>query len=141
MPRSTSGSNVVLLSLCCLGDAQGSLSSCHPHSTTSKGKLGRDEGPVSDIADWLMQDAWLICFDEFQVTDVGTAATLMNLFRCIFQRGAVVVTTSNRKLDDLYQDEFQKKNFAPLVDLLKTHCQEHSLDSKTDYRLRMFGEP
>jgi len=110
----------------------------HQWNMQNRKSAGRNEGPISDIADWLLEDAWLICFDEFQVTDVGTAATLYNLFRCIFERGAVIVTTSNRHLQELHQDSFQKKSFGPLVELMTNHCQVHSMNSEHDYRLALY---
>ncbi|EGF83349.1 hypothetical protein BATDEDRAFT_1820, partial [Batrachochytrium dendrobatidis JAM81] len=101
-------------------------------------KLRVHEGITSDplplIASELASEAWLLCFDEMQVTDIGDAMILRRLFSELFDRGVVMVTTSNRPPDDLYQNGIQRQSFLPAIDLLKNRCQVHSLNSGIDYR-------
>lgn len=59
-------------------------------------KEGRREDPIPFIADGLLRDSWLLCFDEFQVTDVADALLLRRLFSALLERGFVMVATSNR---------------------------------------------
>lgn len=59
-------------------------------------KQGRHEDPIPFIADELLRDSWLLCFDEFQVTDVADALILRRLFSALLERGFVMVATSNR---------------------------------------------
>ena len=59
-------------------------------------KKGYHEDPVPLIADDLLQTSWLLCFDEFQVTDVADALILRRLFSAMLTRGFVMVATSNR---------------------------------------------
>lgn len=83
----------------------------------------------------MLQQSWLICFDEFQVTDVADALLVRRLFTSMFHKGAVVVATSNRHPNDLYKDGLQRDLFLPFIDLLQDKCVVHSLfDSSTDYR-------
>ncbi|KAH6593314.1 hypothetical protein BASA50_007522 [Batrachochytrium salamandrivorans] len=101
-------------------------------------RLRVHEGITSDplplIALELANTAWLLCFDEMQVTDIGDAMILRRLFFELFNRGVVMVTTSNRPPDDLYQNGIQRQSFLPAIDLLKSYCQVHSLNSGIDYR-------
>ncbi|CAG8461836.1 7599_t:CDS:2 [Funneliformis mosseae] len=90
--------------------------------------------PIPPIASDLAKNAIILCFDEFQVTDIADAMILRRLFDELFKRGVVIITTSNRHPDDLYKNGIQRKSFIPCIELIKQRCQIQTLDSGTDYR-------
>jgi cell division protein ZapE len=100
-----------------------------------------DEDYMTALAKEVARDAWLLCFDEFQVTDIADAMVLSRLFEALFTEGVVVIATSNRAPDDLYKGGLQRERFLPFVELLKQELDVLELDNGRDYRLaRLAGK-
>jgi cell division protein ZapE len=93
------------------------------------------DDPMPPLAADIAEDAMLLCFDEFQVTDIADAMLLGRLFAALFAEGAVIVATSNRHPDDLYRDGLNRQLFLPFLALLKDRLEVHHLDAREDYRL------
>lgn len=96
---------------------------------------GTGDDPIAPVAKQVAAEAKLLCFDEFQVTQIADAMILGRLFDAVFGYGVTVVATSNRQPDDLYRDGINRQLFLPFIARLKERCDVYELTSARDYRL------
>ena len=105
------------------------------HRLARKNGTAKEDDPIPPVARALAEEAWVLCFDEFSVTDIADAMILSRLFSALFANGVVLVATSNVAPDDLYRDGLNRQLFLPFIGLLKRHAEVIALDSGTDYRM------
>jgi cell division protein ZapE len=91
--------------------------------------------PISLAADDLCAEAWVLCFDEFHVTDIADAMILGRLFTRLLDRGVVIVATSNVEPSELYRDGLNRALFLPFIGLLNDRVDVVRLEARTDFRL------
>lgn len=97
--------------------------------------LVKGDDPIAPVADKIADESWLICFDEFSVTDIADAMILGRLFSALFQRGVVVVATSNVAPEHLYEEGLNRALFLPFIALIEERMDVVRLDARTDFRL------
>ncbi|WP_250658764.1 cell division protein ZapE [Alkalimarinus coralli] len=99
-------------------------------------ELEGQANPLVDVAKRFSDEARVICFDEFFVTDIGDAMILGGLMKELFANGVSLVCTSNIVPDGLYKDGLQRARFLPAIALVNEHTDVVNVDGGTDYRLR-----
>jgi cell division protein ZapE len=100
----------------------------------ARGEIG-DADVMELTANAIFDEAWLLCFDEFHVTDIADAMILGRLFAKLFEFGTVVMTTSNVAPDDLYKGGLNRALFLPFIAQISEHMDVMRLDARTDFRL------
>ncbi len=112
----------------------------HKHREAFKQGYVKEEDPIPTIAESLANEASILCFDEFTVTDIADAMILGRLFDAMFKEGVIVVATSNVEPKNLYNNGLNRKIFLPFIDLLLENVNVFNLDARTDFRLEKLDQ-
>jgi cell division protein ZapE len=115
------------------------MAEVHERIYAYRQNIARGEIDDADVigltAHAIFDEAWLLCFDEFHVTDIADAMILGRLFARLFGLGTVVVATSNVAPDDLYKGGLNRALFLPFIAQITGHMDVMRLDARTDFRL------
>jgi cell division protein ZapE len=93
------------------------------------------EDAIRLAAGEIAEESWLLCFDEFHVTDIADAMILGRLFARLFELGVVLVATSNVAPSELYKDGLNRALFLPFIVMIERHMEVIELKARTDFRL------
>jgi predicted ATPase len=96
--------------------------------------LSSERDAIATVAHDIADECVLLCFDEFQVTDICDAMILTKFFGVLWERGTVLVATSNRPPDELYKDGLNRHYFLPFIDRLTRECVVWDMEAHHDYR-------
>lgn len=114
----------------------------HQWRQQAKVAASRHQEPVLFLVDELTRDISVLCFDEFSVTDIADAMILGQLFSALFERGVVVVATSNVEPSKLYDGGLNRAVFLPFIAELQKRMDIVAVRSRTDFRLeKLKGAP
>ncbi|KAG9243084.1 AFG1-like ATPase-domain-containing protein [Calycina marina] len=91
--------------------------------------------PLVEIGQNLRSESRVLCFDEFQVTDIADAMILKRLFGAFWENGGTMASTSNRHPDKLYENGLNRSLFLPFIADLQERCEVWNLEGSQDYRL------
>jgi cell division protein ZapE len=122
------------------------MAEAHERIYDYRQSIARGETADGDVialtAQAIFEESWLLCFDEFHVTDIADAMILGRLFAKLFELGTVVVATSNVAPDDLYKGGLNRALFLPFIKQITDHMDVWRLDARTDFRLeKLQGVP
>lgn len=112
----------------------------HRHREDFKLGKTKEQDPIPTVAEALASEAGILCFDEFTVTDIADAMILGRLFEALFEKGVIIVATSNVEPQNLYATGLNRKIFLPFIDLLIKNVEVFHLQARTDFRLEKLNQ-
>jgi cell division protein ZapE len=112
------------------------------HERIGEARRAVEGDPIPVVAGEIAAKARLLCFDELHVTDIADAMILGRLFKHLFERGIVVVATSNAGPGELYKNGLNRQLFLPFIDLIEERMDVIELKAAKDFRMdKLAGRP
>src|SRR5262249_5331414 len=111
------------------------------YALRQRAKLGEISGedPIALAAAAITQETWLLCFDEFHVTDIADAMILGRLFQRLFELGVVGVDTWTGAASGLSRPALTGALSLPFLALREEHMGVVQLDARAFFRLKKRG--
>lgn len=107
------------------------------HQSLYRAKQQKQKNPIQFVTKETFKRGKLLCLDEFQVTDIADALMIKSMLEEWWELGGILVATSNRAPENLYENGLQRELFVPLIKSMPQHLEIISMDaSPTDYRQR-----
>ncbi|MEO8245164.1 MAG: cell division protein ZapE [bacterium] len=104
------------------------------HHAMHEARKSGVEDALAPAAEAIIHDLRLLAFDEMQIVDITDAMIVGRLFEKLMAGGVVIVTTSNRRPEDLYKNGLNRALFLPFIALLNEKMVVVELASPNDYR-------
>ncbi len=92
--------------------------------------------PIDKVASNWVKKYKLLLLDEMHINDITNALLMKRLLHGLFERGTVLVTTSNTPPSGLYKDGLQRQEFIPAIKLMEDNTRVFCLHGNHDYRLQ-----
>lgn len=105
------------------------------HERIQRGRATTDGDPIPVVAAEIAAEVRLLCLDELTITDIADAMIVGRLFKGLFERGLVIVATSNAAPERLYWNGLNRQLFLPFIGLIEEHMHVFELRSAKDFRL------
>ncbi|MEQ1713796.1 MAG: cell division protein ZapE, partial [Hyphomicrobium sp.] len=116
------------------------MAEAHERIAIARTKVDGD--PIPLVALEMAGDPGLLCFDELHVTDIADAMILGRFFKVVFERGVVIVATSNAHPAELYRHGLNRQLFLPFIDLIEDNLDVREIKAQKDFRLdKLAGRP
>ena len=90
--------------------------------------------PIPSVAASIASQTTLLCLDEMQITDIADAMIIRRLFTILFKLNVVLVTTSNRPPDKLYEGGINRASFLPFIYIVQESMIVVGMNGVIDYR-------
>ena len=97
------------------------------HNFVHERKSSNQENIINEFVKDLKSKAFIIYFDEFQVTNIVDAMILGKLFDQIFKEDIKIIVTSNTKISELYKDGLQRDQFKPFIKIMEDQSFQYEL--------------
>lgn len=108
----------------------------HSRLHKARSASGYSGDPLLKIGQEVRNESRVLCFDEFQVSDIADAMILKRLFGSIWQAGGLMVSTSNRHPNNLYEKGLNRPLFIPFIKELQRRCEVWKMEGNQDYRMQ-----
>lgn len=112
------------------------MNDIHSRLHIARSAAGYSGDPLVPIGKTIREESRVLCFDEFQVTDIADAMILGRLFGSIWREGGVMVSTSNRHPNGLYENGLNRDVVLPFIREVQRRCEVWEIGGREDYRMR-----
>ena len=98
------------------------------------GQDNKNIDPIEIFSKKFTENTSLLCFDEMEIRDIADAMIIYRLFKSLFSKGLVLVTTSNQPPENLYKNGLHRDRFLPFIDLININMNVSKISEGKDWR-------